>query len=123
MTKFGWSIAIACLFLARSATAQIAPPTVDLTGTWAGRYSGGTILQPIRGTVTMILRQVGSDVTGSSVITDTAPPAGLNGKLKGTVSGSTFTWVARRGGGRATVRGKWMTGITSRGTTMNLARQ
>jgi hypothetical protein len=123
MTKFSWTVAIACFLLFRSATAQTAAPAVDLTGRWAGQYSGGTILQPIRGTVTMTLRQVGSDVTGRAVVTDTRAPASLNGGLKGTVRGNTFSWVTRLGRGQATVRGKWMTGFTRRGTTVNLARQ
>ena len=71
----------------------------------------------------MTLRQVGSDVIGRAVVTDTRAPASLNGRLKGTVSGSTFSWVTRLGRGQATVRGKWMTGVTRRVATVNLARQ
>jgi hypothetical protein len=123
MKWFGWSLAIACVLLFRSASAQTSPPTIDLTGRWTGHYSGGTIIQPIRGIITMTLRQIGSDVTGTTVVTNTPTPAGLNGGLKGTVSGRTFTWVAPGGGGRATVRGKSMRGVTHRGTNVNLTRQ
>jgi hypothetical protein len=108
MTTFGWRLAIACMFVLGCATAQPQQPTVDMNGTWAGGYTGGSTSQPRRGTVTMTLRQTGSEVTGETV-SDT--PA-LNGPIRGTVSGNTFSWASPGEGGRAAVEGNSMNGTT-----------
>ena len=79
-----------------------------MNGTWAGGYTGGSTSQPRRGTVTMTLRQTGSEVAGE-IVSDT--PA-LNGPIRGTVSGNTFSWASPGEGGRAAVEGNSMNGTT-----------
>jgi hypothetical protein len=116
MTAFGWRLAIASVFLFGCATAQTGPPTVDVTGTWFGDYSGGGVTGPM----TMTLRQVGADVTGDAVLPG-APQ--LSGGVRGTVSGDTFSWFYPAGGADATVKGNSMTGFSHRGMRLNLQRQ
>jgi hypothetical protein len=59
------------------------PPTVDVTGSWAGTWLSGT---GMGGDVTAVLTQTGADVDGTMTITDS--PCFSVGNVSGTVSGN-----------------------------------
>ncbi len=70
-----------------SPTAVVAS-TTDLTGTWTGGGTGGGR----RFTLTWVLRQSGSSVTGTGRSTDQDGFTTGESRLTGTVSGSSFTF-------------------------------
>jgi hypothetical protein len=83
------------------------PPSVNVTGKWAGTWSfqnpsmGG-------GQVTMDLKQDGAKVTGPMSVS--GPTSSEPTNFAGTVSGSTITLDAAHGSGTLTVKGDEMTG-------------
>lgn len=64
LPTFGWFLAIACVVLLGCATA---PPSVDVTGAWAGTYTWPYGVSPI----SMTLRQTSAEVTGELLVTGT----------------------------------------------------
>ena len=83
------------------------PPSVNVTGKWAGTWSfqnpsmGG-------GQVTMDLKQDGAKVTGPMSVS--GPTSSEPTNFAGTVSGSTITLDAAHGSGTLAVKGDEMTG-------------
>ena len=70
-------------------SATPAPAAADLTATWRGGGQGGGASF----TLTWTLKQDGSTVTGVSQFVDVTGFTSGNGKVTGTVSGSTFTFT------------------------------
>ena len=85
-----------------------APPSVNVTGKWAGTWSfrnpamGG-------GQVTMDLKQDGAKVTGPMSVT--GPTSSEPTNFSGTVTGNTITLADAHGSGTLTVKGDEMTGM------------
>jgi len=84
------------------------PPSVNVTGKWAGTWSfrnpamGG-------GQVSMDLKQDGAKVTGPMSVS--GPTSAEPTNFAGTVSGSTITVDAAHGSGTLAVKGDEMTGM------------
>ena len=109
-----WLLASLCVALFGCATAAPQPPSVDVTGNWAGEWiAGGTFGS---GSVAMTLQQTGASVTGD-LIFGGAPLTGgsFSGPVSGTVSGNEFSLSYRGGSGTGhfTVNGNQMTGSTA----------
>ena len=89
------------------ASTPAAPPSVNVTGKWAGTWSfrnpamGG-------GQVSMDLKQDGAKVTGPMSVS--GPTSSEPTNFAGTVSGSTITLDAAHGSGTLAVKGDEMTG-------------
>jgi hypothetical protein len=101
------------------ATAPPAPPTVDVTGVWAGTWV--TQNQKWSGRVEMTLEQKGAEVTGSLVMTGTA--RNYSGPIvRGSVSGTEYRLLLTTGqlSGYLTVSGDDMTGIVSSSGPMDM---
>jgi hypothetical protein len=90
------------------ASTPAAPPSVNVTGKWAGTWSfrnpamGG-------GQVSMDLKQDGAKVTGPMSVT--GPTSSEPTNFSGTVSGNTITLADAHGSGTLTVKGDEMTGM------------
>ena len=105
-------LAIAGLLIAvggcAGASAPTAPPSVNVTGKWAGTWSfrnpslGG-------GQITMDLKQDGATVTGPMSVS--GPTSSEPTNFKGTVSGNSVVLDAAHGSGTLTVNGDDMTGM------------
>jgi hypothetical protein len=94
----------------RSPSASVAPPA-DVNGTWQGGTATGA------STVTMVLKQSGSNVKGTLMGAGT-----LDGPIEGTVDGNTIRLREQFGETPLlNVRGDQITG-TVRGTTLTLRR-
>ena len=84
------------------------PPSVNVTGKWAGTWSfqnpsmGG-------GQVTADLKQEGAKVTGPMSVS--GPTSSEPTNFQGTVSGNTVVLEAAHGSGTLTVKGDEMTGM------------
>jgi hypothetical protein len=101
-------LASVLLVSAACSSMAMAPPSVDVTGNWAGDwrfegFSGG-------GQIQMALKQSGSDVAGSMTVT--GAQRNPTGPVEGTVSGNEFS-IRRPAGmpGSLTVSGDQMSGI------------
>ena len=107
-------IGLACLLNLGCASRTAQGPAVDVTGVWTGT-SGSYGL-------TLTLKQAGSDVTGTQVVSGYAAS---DGPVIGSVAGSQFSYTAPAGGGGdLTVYGDAMTGRGKKaGFVMNLQRQ
>jgi hypothetical protein len=110
-------VMIASMTLVACATGPTKPPSVDVTGTWAGDWVGSGALGS--GPVTMTLQQAGANVTGDLVMGGGSP---FSGPVTGTVSDDVFSISYRGGQADLTVKGKDMTGFT-RYSRWNLRRQ
>ena len=90
------------------ASTPTAPPSVNVTGKWAGTWSfrnpsmGG-------GQVSMDLKQDGAKVTGPMSVT--GPTSSEPTNFSGTVSGNTIVLDAAHGSGTLAVKGDEMTGM------------
>jgi hypothetical protein len=90
------------------ASTPAGPPSVNVTGKWAGTWSfrnpamGG-------GQVSMDLKQDGARVTGPMNVS--GPTSAEPTNFAGTVSGNTITLDAAYGSGTLTVQGDDMTGL------------
>jgi hypothetical protein len=90
------------------ASPPMSPPSVNVTGKWAGTWSfrnpalGG-------GQVTMDLKQDGAKVTGPMNVS--GPTSSEPTNFQGTVSGNSITLDAAHGSGTLTVNGDDMTGM------------
>lgn len=118
MTRFPWSLLLACLAIAACATAApTGPPTVNVTGNWAGNVD---FMYGMTG-VTMTLKQTGSDVTGE--LFASGQPT-LSGPVVGTVSGNRLSLTYGNGtdGAELVVAANEMNG-TSRGGYRFTARR
>jgi hypothetical protein len=96
----------------KSPSASVATPA-NVSGTWTGGTATGA------STVTMVLKQTGTSVTGNLTGAGT-----LDGPIEGTVDGNTIRLSERSGYGETpllNVRGDQITGIL-RGTTLTLRR-
>jgi hypothetical protein len=91
-----------------SASTPASPPSVNVTGKWAGTWSyrnpalGG-------GQVSMDLKQDGAKVTGPMSVS--GPTSAEPTNFSGTVSGNTIVLDAAHGSGTLTVKGDEMTGM------------
>ena len=90
------------------ASAPEAPPSVNVTGKWAGTWSfrnpsmGG-------GQVSMDLKQDGAKVTGPMSVS--GPTSSEPTNFSGTLSGNTIVLDAAHGSGTLAVKGDEMTGM------------
>ena len=106
---------------ASSPNSPSAPPSVDVTGTWAGTWSlGGAGTQT--GSFTLRLQQTGSKVVGDR---NFPGAANFSGPVEGTVSGNVFSYrqLVGSGGGEYTVTGNKMRGYGATGGQHELIRQ
>ena len=119
MNRFALRLTFVALVLAGCATAQTGSPAADVTGRWAG-----DVVVPRRSPapVTMTLSQKDAKVSGE--VTAVGFPL-ASGPITGTVSGDTFTfsYVNVTGGGKLTVKGDQMEGLTDNGNRMVVRRQ
>jgi hypothetical protein len=107
MKRGNWLLAIACIAVVACATGPTKPPSVDVTGTWAGDWVGSAAIG--NGGVTMTLQQTGATVTGDVIMSGGSP---FSGPLTGTVSGDVFSISYRGGSADLTVKGNEMSGFT-----------
>jgi hypothetical protein len=105
MKRLRYLLVTACMIFLGCATAATKPPSVDVTGTWAGEWVGTVGSGP----VTMTLQQTGGNVTGDLVAGGGSP---FSGPVSGTVSGDTLSLFYRGGSGDFTVKGNEMSGST-----------
>ena len=116
------SVMVAIAGCASGGATPSAPPSVDVTGKWAGTWSfrnpalGG-------GQVTMDLKQVGASVTGPMSVS--GPTSSEPTNFAGTVSGNSIALSAAHGSGTLTVNGDQMTGMVYgiMPATVSLSRQ
>ena len=110
MTRMRWLlIGAAVLTIAGCASgsgAPSAPPSVNVTGKWAGLWQYPSIPSG-RGEVFMDLTQSGADVTGSVLVT--GPTQNQPTRVQGTVVGNEFR-LGGRIAGTFVVKGDEMTG-------------
>ena len=102
-----WLLAIMCITFVGCATGLTKPPSVDVTGTWAGDWVGAGAVGS--GPVTMTLQQTGANVTGEMVAGGGSP---FSGPVTGTVSGDALSLSYRGGTGEFTIKGNEMSGST-----------
>ena len=89
-------------------SASMAPPTVDVTGSWAGQWAF-TQATLGSGQIQMTLQQTGSKVSGTTTITGT--PVDRSGAVNALVSGNTLQLVYPTGvTGWLTVQGDTISG-------------
>ena len=67
MTTLRLLLVVACVSLIGCATGSTKPPSVDVTGTWAGEWVGSGAVGS--GQLTMTLQQSGTSVTGNAAFT------------------------------------------------------
>jgi hypothetical protein len=99
--------------LAGCAGTQTSGPPADVNGTWTGSMAGGAA------TYTLVLKQTGTQVTGTLTGAGTA-----DGPIEGTVDGNTIRLREAGGMGQTPalmVKGDQITGWI-RGTTLTLRR-
>jgi hypothetical protein len=100
----------------------IAPPTVDVTGKWAGTWA---FRNPSLGSgqVSMDLKQTGAEVSGPMNVS--GPTSSEPTNFAGTVSGNSIVLKAAHGSGTLTVNGDQMSGIVYgiMPATVSLTRQ
>ncbi len=85
-----------------------APPTVDVTGSWAGQW-GYTNASLGGGQINMTVTQTGSKVSGNMTVTGT--PVDRNGPVSGLVSGNELRVLYPTSiTGRLVVQGDTMSG-------------
>lgn len=99
-----WILTSLCVTFIGCATAATQPPSVDVTGNWAGEWIGFAV--PGNRPVTMTLAQTGSNVTGDVVMGGGSP---YSGSISGTVSGDEFSLSYQGGRAHFTVKGNEMT--------------
>ena len=102
-----------------SQTTPTAPPSVDVTGTWAGTWSRGSL----SGSSTLRLSQTGSKVLGDVAVLGVSD---FIGPLEGSVAGNQFSYrlLSGRGGADFTVTGDEMSGYgSSTGIRLQYQRQ
>ena len=107
MKRINRLVAIACMTLVACATGPTKPPSVDVTGTWVGEWTGSAAIG--NGGVTMTLQQTGAGVRGDVVMSGGSP---FSGPVTGTVSGDVFSINYRGGNADFTVTGSEMSGVT-----------
>jgi hypothetical protein len=86
---------------------RMPPPTVDVTGTWAGTWH----FEPVSvgsGTISMTLTQTGAAVRGPIEVA--GPTLNRPTRVEGIVSGDTFIITGPVGNGSMTVKGDEMSG-------------
>jgi hypothetical protein len=96
-----------------SSDTKAAGPPADVNGTWTGSLTGGAA------TYTLVLKQTGTQVTGTLTGAGTA-----DGPVEGIVDGNTIRLREQGGPGQTPalmVKGDQITGWV-RGTTLNLRR-
>ena len=105
-----------------SASTPAAPPSVNVTGKWAGTWS---FRNPTMGSgqVSMDLKQDGAKVSGPMTVS--GPTSAEPTNFEGTVSGNSIILEAAHGSGTLTVKGDEMTGMVYgiMPATLSLKRQ
>ena len=109
MTTLRLLLVVACVSLIGCATGSTKPPSVDVTGTWAGEWVGSGAVGS--GQLTMTLQQSGASVTGNAVFTGGA--SSVSGAVTGTVSGDECSISYKGGIANLTVKGNEMSGFSS----------
>jgi len=109
MTTLRLLLVVACVSLIGCATGSTKPPSVDVTGTWAGEWVGSGAVGS--GQLTMTLQQSGASVTGNAVFTGGA--SSVSGAVTGTVSGDECSINYKGGIAHLTVKGNEMSGSSS----------
>jgi len=109
MTTLRLLLVVACVSLIGCATGSTKPPSVDVTGTWAGEWVGSGAVGS--GQLTMTLQQSGASVTGNAVFTGGA--SSVSGAVTGTVSGDECSISYKGGIANLTVKGNEMSGSSS----------
>jgi len=109
MTTLRLLLVVACVSLIGCATGSTKPPSVDVTGTWAGEWVGSGAVGS--GQLTMTLQQSGASVTGNAVFTGGA--SSVSGAVTGTVSGDECSIYYKGGIAHLTVKGNEMSGSSS----------
>jgi len=107
--SIGWFVALASMLLLGCASTRSAPPSVDVTGSWAGEWVGSGAVGS--GQLTMTLQQSGASVTGNAVFTGGA--SSVSGAVTGTVSGDECSINYKGGIAHLTVKGNEMSGSSS----------
>jgi len=125
MAMSRWWVAIGSLLLfgcgsASPAPAAKSPPSVDVTGRWAGTYATNVGTMPVE----LVLKQDNANVTGTaSVAGDSWTTSTYRGDIRGTVSGNVLSYSYPGGGGEVTVTAGDMRGMTDGGKTLLLKKQ
>jgi len=106
-------------------SASTAPPSVDVTGTWAGQWAYTTATLG-SGQIEMTLQQTGAKVSGNMTVTGT-PTVDRSGAVSALVSGNTLQLVYPTGiTGWLTVQGDTISGqlggINPANVTLNRAK-
>jgi hypothetical protein len=115
-------VAALCLILLGCSTAATTakPPSVDVTGKWAGTFTWPYGTSPI----IMSLKQQGADVDGQIEAAGTIGELRQRtGPVRGTVSGDALSITFAGGSADLFVRDNRMSGVSSAGSTWNLQRQ
>ena len=101
-------IGIVLMGMAACATTPAAPPTVDVTGSWAGQW-GYDNPSLGSGSISMTVKQTGADVSGDMVVTGT--PVSRTGSISALVTGNEVRILYPTSiTGRLTVKGDTMSG-------------
>ena len=112
-------LVVGCVAFTGCATGATKPPSVDVTGSWAGQWVGVGAVGS--GLVTMTLQQTGSRVTGDVAISGGGAP--FSGAANGTVSGDVLSIVYPGSSAELTVNGSEMSGVSRLGNRWTLWRQ
>jgi hypothetical protein len=120
----GFLVGILALTIAGCATPapSLAPPGVDVGGTWAGTWS---FENPEAGTgnLTLVLRQAGADVAGNATVTTRVGTRSTY--FEGLVTGNTVILKPPHASGTLTISGDEMSGVVEgiMPATVSLRRQ
>lgn len=108
---------LACLALAAilggcaSSEPLVPPGVLDVSGVWEGIWNGGNVG---RGRITLVLKQVGTKVTGTLAMSGATAISATDGPLEGVVSDTTFSFGQPQGAmeGEMDITGEDMRGDT-----------
>ena len=126
MRPLPWVIGLLLLVSAGCASSQSAPsvpPSVEVTGTWAGTWNPGGPGTPGGGDYILRLQQTGSAVRGEVTLPGYA---NFSGALEGRVAGNelSFRLLSGASGAELTVTGNEMSGYTTAtGARLSLRRR
>lgn len=94
-----------------SSEPSVPPGVLDVSGVWEGIWNGGSIG---RGRITLVLKQVGTKVTGTLAMSGAPAISATDGPLEGVVSDTTFSFGQPQGAmeGEMDIKGEDMRGDT-----------